>query len=497
MKKITIYLLVLLMLISTLTAFAGCAETADPNTDGGDVEDDAGAGDYGFPDVDRKDYSDDFNLYVADSNGGIKLWYMDDDLNGGSAMDEAVYQRQERVRKYLGVEFVRVKYPDATYNTYQKYVQDAITNKDGTLDALITHVHGGVSNMISENMLLNLGELEGVDLDADYWHKDFMDTLELNGNYFLGHSDYNIMLTYLIGFNKELLDQYYFGGNPNKKSVYDMVRDGEWTLAAMMDLARLVSIDETGDGKSYDDYFGLTASPWVAFNGFLTSSGIPMVAQTQSGAYEVALTKDEYFNKTDDLVTFFKELEAANYTYFAHHMTSMVDLPLSSGRALMSVLRTDSLESLLNYKLEFGVLPYPLYDQNQYNTKDANLGYRSLQWGGYIGVLSYLKNPVLVGETLEMLAYYSENVKITYYEKVLGKRIADMPDDADMLNLVWNGISTDVGQTFYNLGGDENGVCYTVPQLIHPSTKNNLASYLASKERAINNGFKDFLSNID
>lgn len=108
-----------------------------------------------------------------------------------------------------------------------------------------------------------------------------------------------------------------------------------------------------------------------------------------------------------------------------------------------------------------------------------------------------MKNPVLVGETLEMLAYYSENVKITYYEKVLGKRIADMPDDADMLNLVWNGISTDVGQTFYNLGGDETGVCYTIPQLMHPNSKNNLASYLTSKERPINNGFKDFLSNID
>ena len=494
MKKITVYLLVMLMLISTLAAFAGCDEATGPNANDDGIEEDSGAVDYNFPDVERKDYGDEFNLYVADSNGGIRLWYMDDDLNNGSAMDEAVYQRQERVRKYLGVEFVRVKYPDAQYNTYQKYVQDAITNKDGTLDALITHVHGGVTNMIAENMLYNLGELEGIDVDAEYWHKDFMETLELNGNYFLGHSDYNIMMTYLIGFNKDLLDQYAGG---LEKSIYDMVRDGEWTLAAMMDLARLVSIDVTGDGKSHDDYFGLTGAPWVAFNGFLTSSGIPMVAQTQSGAYEVALTKDEYYNKTDDLVMYFRELDSANYTYFAHHQTSTVELTLSSGRTLMSVVKTNTLEELLNYKIEFGVLPYPLYDENQYNTKDANLGYRSLQWGGYIGALSYMKNPVLVGETLEMLAYYSENVKITYYEKVLGKRIADMPDDADMLNLVWNGISTDVGQTFYNLGGDETGVCYTIPQLMHPNSKNNLASYLTSKERPINNGFKDFLSNID
>ena len=108
-----------------------------------------------------------------------------------------------------------------------------------------------------------------------------------------------------------------------------------------------------------------------------------------------------------------------------------------------------------------------------------------------------MKNPVLVGETLEMLAYYSENVKITYYEKVLGKRIADMPDDAEMLNIIWNGISTDVGQTFYNLGGDETGVCYTIPQMLQPGTTQGLSAYLAAKERKINDGFKKFLNGID
>jgi hypothetical protein len=133
-----------------------------------------------------------------------------------------------------------------------------------------------------------------------------------------------------------------------------------------------------------------------------------------------------------------------------------------------------------------------LYDREQ-----SNVGYKSLQWGGYIAVLSYLKNRALVGETLEMLSYYSENVKITYYEKVLGKRIADMPDDAAMFDIIWAGVSTDVGQTFYNLGGDETGVCYTIPQLMHPDTTQNLSSFLDKRVGAINLGFKKFLDGID
>lgn len=495
MKKLTIYLLVLLMLLSTLSAFAGCEKAEESNTN---EDDDVVVDDYTFPDVERKDYGEDFNLYVAESNGGIRLWYMDDDLNGGSALEEAVYQRQERVRKYLGVEFARVTYSDNGYNTYWTNVRDAVQNKDGTLDALITHVHGGVGSLISENLLYDLGELEGVDLDAEYWHKDFMDTLEINGEYFLGHSDYNILVTYLIGFNKELLDQY---GAGLQKSVYDMVRDGEWTLDAMMNLAKLVSVDPKGDGKTADDSFGLTGSPWIAFNGFLTSSGIPMVSQDESGKYKIALNQDVYQSKANDLVEFFRNLDNANYTYFTYNIGSVqkntTPVTLSSGRALMSVLKTSELESLLSYNLEFGVLPYPLYDSDQYDAKDANLGYRSLQWGGYIGALSYMKNPVLVGETLEMLSYYSENVKITYYEKVLGKRIADMPDDAEMLEIIWNGVSTDFGQTFNDVGGDNSGVCYTVPQLMLPGNSQNLASYLGSKKTKVENAFDKFLESIE
>ncbi len=488
MKKFLIWMLAVLMLLSTLGAFAGCDEAETPDTNENESENGVGAEEYDFPDVERQDYGDDFNIYVAESNGGIKRWYMDDDLNTGSAMDEAVFQRQERVRKYLGVEFVRATFSDNGYNTYWMGVQDAVMNMDGTVDAIVTHVHGGVSNLISENLITDLSELEGVDLDAEYWHKDFMDTLELNGSYFLGHSDYNILQTCIIGYNKQMLDQY---GAGMTKSVYDMVRDYEWTLDEMMKLAKLVSIDATGDGKSLDDSFGLTGTTSVIMNGFLTSSNIPMVAQTESGAYEVALLKKEYAAKTDDLVQFFRELDDGSYTYLNHNMHDFVNqVHLSSGRVLMEMMNSDSLEDLLNYNIEFGVLPYPMYDREQ-----ANVGYKSLQWGGYLAALSYMKNPKLVGETLEMLAYYSENVKITHYEKVLGKRIADMPDDAEMLDLIWSVVATDVGQTFYNLGGDESGVCYTIPHLIHNRDK-NLSSYVKSKEKAINNGFAKFLAGI-
>lgn len=72
-----------------------------------------------------------------------------------------------------------------------------------------------------------------------------------------------------------------------------------------------------------------------------------------------------------------------------------------------------------------------------------------------------------------------------------------MPDDAAMLDIIWDSVATDVGQTFVGAGtSSDRGVCYTVPELMWPSSTQNLASFIKSKESQINTGFKNFLDEI-
>lgn len=484
MKNIFKLLILLLALIMSISVFSACMPVEAEDEEA--FEDDY-VSEF-FPDIDRKNYNADFNVFYAPSTN-VGLYYMDEETNDGSPMDEAVFNRQEKVQRYLGIEVVRVEFPDAKFDSYNTYVQTAVQNMDGSMDMVMTHVHGAVGPLISDNLLRDLGEFEGIDLEAEYWNADFMDTLELNGNYFLGLSDYNLLDTYVIAFNKDMLALYE---SSLEKSVYDLVKDREWTLDQMISLANLVSMDKTGDGKTTDDTFGIAGTCWVSFCGFLTSSDIPMMAQDQSGAYKVAINQSQYFEKADNLITILKDLGASNCAWFdyQYHTNSV---PLTSGRTLLHISSTGSLTSYLDYDVEFGVLPYPMYNLDQ-----APVGYKSLQWGGYIGVLSYLRNPLLVGEALELLAFYSENVKITFYEKLLGKQVADMPEDAAMLEIVWDSVTTDVGQTFITAGTQTStGVCYTVPELLWPTSKNNLASYIKGKETSINTGFKKFLDQID
>jgi hypothetical protein len=130
-----------------------------------------------------------------------------------------------------------------------------------------------------------------------------------------------------------------------------------------------------------------------------------------------------------------------------------------------------------------------------YNELQKDVGYRSLNWSGYQVIPSYLENPEMVGDTVEMLAYFSKDVSVAYYEKLLGKKVADAPDDRNMLDIVWDGICSDMGQTFFSVIIGTNAL-YVLPNLTKEGTTQNLASYVAMHQNTINRNFKKFMAHF-
>jgi hypothetical protein len=120
-----------------------------------------------------------------------------------------------------------------------------------------------------------------------------------------------------------------------------------------------------------------------------------------------------------------------------------------------------------------------------YDEAQKNVGYRSLQWGGYTCVPSYVTNLTMVGDTVEMLAFYSDGVNDAFYEKLLGKQVAESPVDKKMLEIVWDGICTDYAQTYYSAISDTR-VLYMFSDLTQLNSTKNLSSYIASTEKTVN-----------
>ncbi|MBQ8409989.1 MAG: hypothetical protein IJY39_14100 [Clostridia bacterium] len=434
--------------------------------------------------VEKKDYGAEFYLSIlSDVNPPDYYWVEESD---NSAMSEAVFARQQKLYEWLGVEIINVG-AGLNHMTYVTPFKTAVKNKDGSVDTLLSHSNTGVAGIVSEGYLRSFDDMSGIDLNSSYWNLDFMDSLAIADHHFLGFSDFNILYTNVVAFNKTMMDQY---ADAIDVPLYDRVRNNTWTLDKMIEIVNLVYIDATSDGKTVDDTFGLAGRQWVPWIGFMQACGIKLVDVDESGAHKISVMNELNKEKTSALVDMLTALTTSDNAYLDYMTTSVTSVPFTSGRVLLFLESTYGLVSFLDYDISFGVLPYPMWDEAQKDT----VGYQSLQWGGYLCIPTYLENELMVGETLEVLAFYSDDVKITFYEKMLGKQVADVPDDKQMLDIIWESVCTDFGQTF----SDEAArILFILPTVTWPESGQNLASYIAGAERTGNSTLEKFEKRVE
>ena len=502
-KTIWLRIIALVIVLASLfTLFAACennenddksnkTDVNDTNLDESNSEEQETA--EATPDsvgIDKKNYDDEFYLSILPDTNPEKYFWVE--TTEGDAMSEAVFARQEKIFNWLGV---TIKEKSAgNHSTYIAPFKTAVTNKDGSVDTLITHVSQGVAGLVQEMYLQDFQDIPGIDLDQDYWNHEFMDALSIADNYYMGFSDFNILYTYVIAFNKKMLSQLALEGF-SEDDLYKMVLEGEWTLDTFLDLAQKGFQSKGGEGK---DIYGLVGQQWVPWIGFLHASNISYVEQDETGTYKIALMNDANKEKTAGLVDKLKNFSASGYGQFTFPSGGTISAPeakFTDNRALMYLSSTYSLVGYLDYDVAFGVLPYPMYDTEQYDEDSDSLGYRSLQWGGYLTIPAYLRNTEMTGETLELLAFYSKPVQTTFYEKLLGKQVAEAPNDAKMLEIVWDSVCSDFGQTYSDESG---GTLYTIPYVTWPgSGGKELVSYVSSLETSGNKKLAAFIKKVD
>ena len=261
------------------------------------------------PTIEKKDYGEVFHFMIHSASNQRKYHWVEETQN--DAMSESLWARQEKIREHIGVQITAEDAGDHT--VYTEPFKTSVKNKDGAYQLVVSHVHSGIVALIQGNYLRDFAEIDEIDLNADYWNREFMDGLSLDGHMYLGRSDFNILYTYVITFNKEMMAQYE---DAMQTDVYTLVQDYKWTLDQMMGLASQVYIDTTADGKTHDDTFGIAGVQWVPYIGFLHSSGLQYIGINDAGEYEVVVYNELNQERTAILVDKLTELAAADYSWF-------------------------------------------------------------------------------------------------------------------------------------------------------------------------------------
>ncbi len=467
-------ILTCLMLLGSAAAFAGCANGNETPTEPAATQNgttDESSTEY-VPDIAKKNYDTTFNVVSIGFNDDL-LILEEEDKRDGNALDEAVYERGVLVKEQLGVECQFAEAGD--WLAYSNKIASTVRTGDDTYQLVLTHVYQGVTDLITSNALMNFGDLPAFNLDAPYWSSNLMEELKIEDRYLLGYGDFCLSSTHCVVFNKDTLQNYRL------EDPYALVNNKKWTVDKLFEMASTVS-QENGDGKwTTDDYYGISGWGWVPLITFVTSCGMKIVDKdAETGSYYIAYedNSEKMLSLIDKITTMYK----ANYSYM-WPSTNYTTLDFAGGHSLFQLYATTGLINLATEQIRFGVLPYPKWDEAQEN-------YRSLNWNGLMCVPASVAkhgNPDMVGEVLELLGYYTGNVKTAYYELQLGAKVSEAQEDADMLDIIWDSLVSDIGLVCCNSSGNMDRLVYMIPMMCENNTT-NFASYMRSNKRGAQKG---------
>lgn len=364
MKK---QLLALILATLMLLPFAACADSSD-NGDGtnapagsdnnGTVEDDRSNLEKALEELGEFDVSGrEFTILSPDPGKHFYGWSGSDENEvyyeepSSEALPNAIYNRNLAVSERLGIDIVPVWGGDTgeikdivrmNYNANDTEQYDVILSR---LDHEITFASNG--------MLRNFYDVTTMNLEHGWWDEQIVDTFTINGDilYTLSgdlnyYDDYAVQIMF---FNKQLAAETGCG------DLYQMVRDGTWTIDAMYEMACNATYDNNGDGTYTPgvDIMGL-GDNYDAVPHYMFCYGQKMSDNDEDGMPQVVWPNDINTAVLDDIYSIFSNKEATSTNMSASQFMS--DTFLFYGEMLGMIPQFREMTT------DFGILPMPKGD---------------------------------------------------------------------------------------------------------------------------------------
>ncbi len=401
--------------------------------------------------------------------------------NGASAINSAVQNRNNFLEEQYGISFelYPVKYPNETLKLAVETGTDDYDMINESVDRLVAGINQGYYWSLSDKM----------DLSHPWWDQEAIKNLSLGDKYFIICGDAIITdddNTYLTLYNKKIYstnaDLQAYG------NIYDLVREGKWTVDLYYEMCRLVSRADENGNWGFDATYGNLSHAYgttVMMNG----CGIATVSKNEANELVVNVMNQQSvnaYNKVYELMADPYNTQRAEVIIGSGENPSQYGFAelaemFNKGRGLFYNTTATNISILKSADLDFeiGVLPIPKFDEAQekyYNTVNM---YHSTALAIPASVTADRLDRLTFA--MQALGYYNRDVIDAYYSQTLQLQALQTDDDAAMLDLIYNNRFYDIG-AIYNWGG--LGSIYG--DIVMAQKGNTLSSVFDSKSRAIN-----------
>ena len=227
------------------------------------------------------------------------------------------------------------------------------------------------------------------------------------------------------------------------ENLYDVVRDGKWTLDKMREVSSLYYADLDGDTKAGQaDQFGLLLNSSNHFTGFIESLGVDIVdisGDDQKLVFGNAHNTD-VISKLSDMIY------NTDGIYFDKkgEQETMYNSIFRDGNVLLATgwfMHTDAFRDV---NFGYGVLPYPKWDESQTDYATTVLTTYSV-----LTIPTDCADKERAAAVCEALAYESwKSVTPAYFETALKVKYVADNDSAQMFDIIRDGVSFDFGYIY-------------------------------------------------
>lgn len=414
---------------------------------------------------------------------------VDSEENVGDSINDAVYKRNTAVSEEYNVTFERV---ETIHEQIVATVTQSVLAGDDNFDALQA-ILTFQSQLAAEGYLHSLDKFDDLQLDESWWDSIGNGFLRIGGELYSAMGDINIIdndATYSVLFNKKLLANY-----PAIPDIYQLVRDGKWTLDKLHEYSQLVSKDLDGNGvMEWDkDQFGVIDQYEVS-EALLLGSGMRAVEFDKDGYLEYNLSNEKIVNTFEKVYNFFSDdtcqitTDASKYSSVSDKWNVVSRGTFKSDRGLFFMGPTVNVRLLRDMTSDFGILPIPKIEESQST-------YHSMLQSNNATSYSIPVTAAVPDRTaliLEALCEESvDTLTPAYYENTLKRKASRDNESSDMLDLIFANRIIDQADTYTTIGIKSfiEGQAKSESNTFASSEASNRSSYVEKIDK-INESFK-------
>ncbi len=366
--------------------------------------------------------------YNKISETANEIWYEGD---SGDLMSSAVYQRNLLTEELLNIRITPV-WGGQSGGDLSALVKKNVLAGDAGCDAYLSSMTYSIT-LSMEGLLLPFQET-ALNLSNPWWDPSIVSNYTMPGNQlFVLAGHYNSYDDYAVAnvfYNEAVLHDV------TETNPVELVREGKWTIDAMMELAELAARDVDGNGKMDK------LDAW----GFMDNEGTYNHLQAGFGYTIVEKNGDEYRYTLEDEYVVNALEKLYNVVMTSPAQISIVNADcrtaFSENRCLFYYEMLGGINQMRDMEADFCLVPLPKIDESQESyTSSVNP-----VWCTSLSIPQTVSDADRTGVILDVLGGYStDTVNKILYELMLGSKLVRNAETVEMLELVMASKVYDLG----------------------------------------------------